>query len=205
MASGYVTDMNGLSAPVDYTAQAIMQFGDNDSSGYAELLLGGNGSANYSSGQLTWNPDSETDGSWDSGWVPIELTVYPGGGTNGVQFAVQGASPGTLVDSNETYGNILAVELTADAQAEGSFQFSNVHITFSDASNATDTYTADSGPSVDDATGDAMEEQLLVTPSISNATKVQINAQVRMTSPNGPYLNVNDLFGRILIYTASNP
>ncbi len=98
MSSGYIYDMNGVGDYQDYTDRAVAQFGDNDGTGGDnELLLGGNDPSSYVGGQMTWNADTNADGSWDTEWVPVQLTVPAGSG--GVQFDALGANPDPLVYS----------------------------------------------------------------------------------------------------------
>ena len=205
MTDGYFFDMNGLGQPAGYSIRAVAQFGDNDGGGDAELLLGGTSWASYVAGQTTWNPDTNADGSWDSGWVPVQLTLAAGGGADGVDFSVAGSAPGTITDSGEAYGEISSVTLIAAAQAQGTFQWSNVLVEFGNASGVIDTYNRAAGPSVDtramDPNNASAEAGLNVNSNLSGITTVTVLGNVRMTSPNGPYLNTADLFGEVLIYT----
>ncbi len=79
-------------------------------------------------------------------------------------------------------------------------------MTFGTASNAdADTYTGANGPSVDTTSMDpnnASAEQVLdVDTTVQNVTSVTVTGNVRMSSPNGPYLNPADLFGEVLVFT----
>ena len=210
MSSGYIYDMNGVGDSLDYSIRAVAQFGDNDGTGGDdELLLGGVDSSSYVGGQMTWNPNANVDGSWGTEWVPVQLTLAAGGGTDGVQFNALGGDPGTLVDSGESYGDITGVEITAAAQVQGTFQWSDVRVTFGTASNAAaDTYSADAGPAVDtrsmDPNNASAEQALDVSTSLSNATTVTVTGNVRMSSSSGPYLNTADLFGEVLVFTAGH-
>ena len=210
MSTGYIFNLNGVGESTDFTVRAVAQFGDNDGTGGDdELLLGGEDPSDYAGGQLTWNPDTNNDGSWNSDWVPVQLTLAAGGGADGVQFNALGGNPGTLVDSSESYGDITGVNITAAAQVQGTFAWSDVRVTFGTASNPdADTYEAASGPAVD-TTGDdpnnaSAEQALNVSTSVPDVTRVTVTGNVRMSSSNGPYLNTADLFGEVLVYTAGH-
>jgi hypothetical protein len=150
----------------------------------------------WDGGWLTW--DGNPDDGIDSGWSSVDLIISH----SGVTWTVDGQS--ATIDA-PSFNSINQIQIIADSSAQAMMSWQNVGIQFYSNNQVVDSWGSYGGPTIDEtAEQNPIEKQdiLTLTPQASNVDKVHLTAQVRMTCPQGVYLDQNSVFGQVLIKTA---
>lgn len=200
MASAiYFTFTNSVAPPPSPTvATALAQYGDNGSGNGPDPEFEVTTPAATSAGRTTWQANNAADGSWDTGEVPVGFYIGPyGQGTDIVTFTVNGETPVSEVIPAPT--SIIGVDVNAGTQTNGSVQWSDLNIVFSNESS-NETWTG-TGPAVDTtaAANPLSESDVTVNPDMTNADGIYLSGNVRMTLPPNSYPNPDDLFADIYV------
>ncbi len=192
-------------APTGYSVYASAQYGD-DGPGNGpdpEVDVGNGDGGSY--GRDTWDaPPLESDGSFNSGWLPTQLVVNPGDASDAVQWDVAGDNPDTLDCAGSSSGPITSVELVAGVQTTATAEFGEVTIEFLKNGTVEDTWTGD-GPSVttSDPAAPSAEQDVVVTPGVADANSVIVRGNIHFAAPAGVYPGPNDMYAEVFVNAKS--
>ncbi len=204
MASAIVFDLQNPAPIVGPTVVAQMSYGDDGPANGpdAEVYVGDN-SGNGSTARDDWDGTTNADGSWTSRWVTVTLDLPPGGGINGAQLEVNGASESPLYYGGVAYSGITDVVFASGATTNGSVTWADINVDFAKDLNVVDSYSSDTGPAVDQTTAAApsAEQVETITPDTASDSVV-IQARFQLTLAAGTYPNPDDLFSSIMIGTS---
>jgi hypothetical protein len=201
MASAYVVTLDHVEAPSSPTVAASAQYGDNGPANGPDPEYSLVTSSAESDGRTTWNPDYQPDGSWDSGLIPVGITIVPDGSNDVISWTVNGEA--ALTQTVPSIGSVSAVEIVAGTQINGSAEWSDVAVSFSNGTTTDDYSASGASPSVDTttATNPDAEQELWVIPAGTGDTTVSITGDIRFTTPPDSYPNPDDLFADVFVFT----
>jgi len=200
MASAYVVTLDHVESPSSPTLAANAQYGDNGPANGPDPEFSLVTSSAESDGRTTWNPDYAPDGSWDTGSIPVTLTILPDGSNDVITWTVNGET--ALSQTVPSIGSVTAVEIVAGTQINGSAQWSDLAVSFSDGTTADNYSPSGASPAVDTTTATTpnAEQELWVVPAATDDTIVTVTGDIRFTTPPGSDPNPADLFADVVVY-----
>ncbi len=204
MATGYVFTLDHVTTPISTPAvEADALYGDNGPENGPDPEYALVTSSETDTGRTTWNPEFNEDGSWDSGQVPVAMTLSPDGHGNDIlTWTVNGET--ALIQTIPQLTTLSGVEIVAGTQLNASVAWSDLNVSFSDGTT-TDAYSGStaSNPAVDTTTSSTAtaEQELFVVPTTSSNTTLTISGNVDLAYPAGTYPGPNDLFASIYVYS----
>lgn len=191
MQSAQISEISGSSV------MAELRFGtDGNMSGAPEYDLGT--SSDTVDGSAVWDGDS-SDGV-ESPWVDVSFSADST--TDLATWSMNNGS-GTLSYDQASFGAIQQVQIRSGTLAQASMLWRSLEVNFYKNNQVVDTYTQQNGPSVDqtaDPYAGSYQDLLQITPGVTDADKVVITGQVKMTSPEGVYPAENTMFSQILLF-----
>ena len=200
MATAYVYTLDHIDDTGSPAVAATAEYGDNGPENGPDPEFTLLSASETSSGRTTWQAGYQPDGSWDTGEVPVSMTLTPGpNDTDIISWEVNGEE--ALTQDISSIGSISSVEVIAATQINGSVQWSNVNVTFSN-DTTTDPYASGSSPSVDTTTSDnaTAEQELWVEPTATNDTSVTVTGDIRFTLPPDETPNPYDLMANVQVF-----
>jgi hypothetical protein len=170
------------------TVTGGVQAGSNGSGGGSPGVVLGDGSG-ASTANVTWG--HSPSGAFDSGWVTVQMTASPGGGTGGVTYNVTqpDGTPTGVSYSGASYSTINTVQVQAAVSAGGmKVSYRSIVVQYYQGDTLVQTYVLpDECAPVADTTGpgapSSASEVSQLSPGSPSNTKVVVTAQVRMQSP----------------------
>jgi len=194
---------DGISTISDYCVYADAEFGGNgDESGEPSYDCGSSDSDNVY-GYITW--DSDLSDGLDSGTRTLSFQALEGG-SNGVEWNVQGGSAGTLQFTDQTYGAIQSVKIRAAVILQGcKCTLSGIVLKFYKNGSLVETITLTSAtnPVADTRADDAPDEReqiTTITPTNSDNTKLVVTGNLRLEAVEGDLPGPSDLQAQIFVF-----
>lgn len=204
MATATTTQNSQITDPPPYCVYGEAMFGSNgELGGPAEVYVGHDGT-DATATRRVWT--SDLSGGLASGWMTVEWVGAAGGGTAGVQWAVDGADVEPLSYTGTTYGAIGTVRFRAGVRTGARVAWRNVAVKWYRSGRLTETFAAAAGPSVDTRSAGsppAAEQTLAVVPAISTHTRVVVSGEIAFDFPAGAVPEANDLFAQVLVSAAN--
>jgi hypothetical protein len=200
MATGTIASYTYITTITGYAAVGEARYGSNGAIPGTPEYDVSDSNGNSVDGRLTWYSGT---GAFDSGKVQTTFDAEPGGGSNGVNWTVQGGSVSPVTLTSATYGSIQKVEIVAAVQMPASMTWSSVQVSFYKAGSLIEQYTRRTGPSVNligNSPPVAAEQILTVTPSQNDNDKVVVTGYIELACAAGSTPGANDIFGQVFLF-----